>query len=176
MARKKKEKSSAPKLGAQYQAAKLGVQVLSLPANKLENQGFTRLAAESTWDIARGVYGPAYLQGAGVAVADTVLSSKMLHHANALSRRSVTAVAPEIYAAAMGARNSMATKKITGFSDDFTRVTTGYAPQSTTFNAADAFPYFGLKYGGWIVRKAANAVPAVGDKVKRFLSMAGVTL
>jgi len=166
MAKKKKEHSSAPKLGAQYQAAKLGVQIAGPPALRAITD--KKLGGAEFMVRQRN-----YQKGVLVSLLDH-WGSKKIHHAAALSRKSVTAIAPEAYATAGSAFDSDFDPQ-TSYALAQAR-TSGFNPQSLAFQVkgADAQTYFFLKYGGWAARKILTAT-RLNTPINKFLGMLGVT-
>ena len=167
MAKKTKEKSSAPKLGAQYQAAKLAVQIGGPPVYAAIQGKDAKFALER-------VKSPNYWKGAAVALADQ-WGSKKIGHAAALSRLSVTALLPEADATA-GSFLERGSEGFEGIYDEYQAKTTGYKPQTDSFAFFDTTKrYFLEKYGLGIGRKIVNKT-RIAEPVKKALSMMGVTL
>ena len=173
MAKKKKERSATPKLGATYQAAKLAVQIASPATDAIVTR------EPMTADTARAKLNTAYGQGMVIGIVDAA-ASKYIGHAGALSRKSITALAPEVYAvgsaAAYTASGEAGPNKIEEFNNQYVVRTTGYSPAFNDFGfRPENTIYFGLKYGGGIARKALNKTGFM-DPVKKALSMMGMTL
>ena len=105
MAKKKKERSSAPKLGATYQAVKLGVQLAS-PVTESAIEHGANLVPDLKFRATSPIARAAYAKGAGVALLDAWASRK-IGHAAALSRKSVTAWAPEALAVGKSVQDAL---------------------------------------------------------------------
>lgn len=165
MARKKKEKSSEPKLGAQYQAAKLALQVGSGPVYA----GAVQKTGSAVVDRLKS---SAYHKGVALGLLDQ-WGSKKLGHAGAISRRSVTAIAPEVIAGAEAA--TAANFDPLHAANRFNLNTDGYDFINDQFVFDQAKGYFVQKYGLGIVRKVANKT-RIAEPIKRFLGMMGVSL
>ena len=169
MAKKKKERSASPKLGAQYQAAKLGVAVAGGPAHSLlleksSEKAITRVSGRD------GNY--AWHKGVAVSLLDQY-GSKKLGHAAALSRGSITAMAPEIIEGIDGAQ--AADLDPVGSLSNVNAAFTGYSIQDNTFDAGRVSRYGLTKYGLGIGRKVVNKTRAA-EPIKKFLSMLGLSL
>ena len=168
MGKKKKERSSAPRLGSQYQALKLGVAIATPPAYSLAKESpesaITRVTGRD------GNY--AYAKGVAVSLLDQ-WGSKKLGHAAALSRYSVTALAPEILEGVDGAR--AANLDPVGSIANVNAAFTGYDIRDNSFFADRVKRYGVVKYGLGIARKAVNKT-RLAEPVKAALSMMGVTL
>ena len=172
MAKKKKERSSAPKLGAQYQAAKLVVQIAGPPARILVHPAVQDKDKQA--EVITEFKNRNYLKGVAVALIDQV-GSKKLGHAQALSRVAVTALGPEVYATAGSALDKDLDPDDTY--SEFQQRTTGYTPQNRQFSLKDsgAKSYFLSKYGLGIARKVVNRT-RIAEPVKKALSLMGVSL
>lgn len=163
---KKKEKAGPPKLGAQYQAVKLGVQLAGPPVDHAISNPQNIAAAE------RNLLGSrAYWEGAGVALVDQ-WGSKKIGHAAAISRNSVTALAPEFL---VGLRAVEAGGDTKGSISEYIARTDGFDSRSTTFDANRVKEYGVVKYGLGLGRKFVNGT-RIAEPVKRFLGMLGATL
>ena len=165
MPKKKKEPNAKPKLGATYQAAKLGLQIGGPPALSAWEQrtGAAVIDRFKSRD---------YQKGVAVALLDA-WGSKKIGHAAALSRKSVTAIAPEFLAGADAANRGNLGPIDTG--TFFLENTDGYSPTSDSFAVSRIRPYVAVKYGLAIGRKAARAlVPGVYDMVNSALGKLGV--
>lgn len=170
MARKKKEKkkerSSAPKLGAQYQAVKLGVQIAGPPA-------LAAFAAKDEKAALERVKSRNYQKGVFVSALD-FWGSRKIRHAAALSRHSATALAPEIYAT-LGSAYDQDFDPANSYAEAQQR-TSGYNPAADAFQLKDtaAQTYFLGKYGGWGLRKVLSAT-RLNEPINKFLSILGLT-
>ena len=165
MTKKKKERSSAPKLGATYQAAKLGLQVGGPVA-------YQALTDRSQAGFEFRLRSSNYHKGVAVSLLDA-WGSKKLGHAAAISRKSITAIAPEFLAGADAAER--ANLDPIGSGANFIENTSGYNPAPDSFNVSQAKGYFIQKYGLGIGRKVARAlVPGVYDMVNSALGKMGV--
>ncbi len=166
MAKKKKEKSSAPKLGAQYQALKLGVQLVGPPADHAISNPDNIVAAERNLLRSR-----AYWEGAGVALLDQ-WGSKKIDHAAAISRNSVTALVPEFLVGLRAVETGGDTK---GSISEYIARTDGFDSRTTTFDANRVKEYGIAKYGLALGRKFANKT-RFAEPIKRVLGMLGGSL
>lgn len=169
MAKKKKEKSSAPKLGSQYQAVKLGVAIAGGPAHALvieksPENAITRVTGRD------GNF--AYAKGVAVALLDQ-WGSKKLGHAAALSRKSVTALAPEVLELVDGAQN--ANLDPVGSVSNANAAFNGYNLVDNSFAASRVRRYGIMKYGLGFGRKIVNKT-RIAEPVKKFLGMLGGSL
>lgn len=162
---KKKEQSASPKLGAQYQAAKLGLQVIGPPVYT----AVTDKKAERALDVLK--HGP-YQKSVLVALADA-WGSKKLGHAGAISRNSLTAIAPEVLAGVEAAHE--ANLDPVGTAAGALARMDGYDVRSNTFEVGRVKTYAITKYSLGIGRKIVNKT-RIAEPVKQFLSMLGVTL
>ena len=168
MAKKEKERSSAPKLGAQYQAAKLGVQLAGPPVIHAFTNPKHEIAA-----IKNLVKSPGYLKSVAVALADQ-WGSKKLGHAAALSRHSVTALIPEVLA--VGDSATRADIDPQHSVQNFVSATDGLDTDTSTFSFNERIKTYGFtKYGLGIGRKVLNKT-RLAEPLKKALSMLGVTL
>ena len=168
MAKKKKERSSAPKLGALYQAVKMGVALAAPPAYSLvretREQAITRVTGRD------GNY--AYAKGIAVSLLDQ-WGSKKLGHAAALSRYSVTALAPEVLEGVDGAY--AANLDPVGSIANVNAAFNGYDIRDNSFFLSRVRRYGLTKYGLGLARKVVNKT-RIAEPVKQFLSMMGGTL
>lgn len=167
--KKKKERATGPKLGAQYQAAKLGVAVAAPPAwslaiEKSTDSAITRVTGRD------GNF--AYAKGLGVSLADQ-WGSKKLGHAAALSRKSVTAWAPEILEIGDGAQraNLDPAQSVANANAAFN----GYDIRDNSFLFQRVRRYGIVKYGLGVGRKIANKT-RIAEPLKRALGMLGGSL
>ena len=165
MAKKKKERSSAPKLGASYQAAKLAVQVGGPIA-------YQALTDRSQAGFVSRLKSSDYHKGVAVSLLDQ-WGSKKLGHAAALSRKSVTAWAPEVLAGVQAGQE--ANLDPIGTADLFVGNTSGYRFQDNIFHVDRVKGYAITKYGLGLARKVVNKT-RIAEPVKNALSLLGVTL
>lgn len=162
-------RSSAPKLGASYQAAKLGVALVGPPAYQI---AIGKSPAEQT---ARNIFSEgdhAYPKGVAVSLLDQ-WGSKKLGHAAALSRKSLTALAPEALEIVDAAQRTNLDPA--GSVREANMAFTGYNMGDRTFSADRVRRYAIAKYGLGIARKVLNKT-RIAEPVKAALSMMGVTL
>lgn len=164
---KKRETRRAPGLGATYQAAKLGVQVGFPPAQHAWSNPADRIGAVVNLAKNRN-----YQKGVAVSLLDQ-WGSKKLGHAAALSRKSVTALAPEIWAAAASIDETNADP--VPAMERWVARTTGFG----SFGSSDQYgllrPYVVAKYGLGIGRKLVNKT-RLAEPIKQFLGMLGAAL
>lgn len=172
MAKKKKERSSAPKLGAAYQATKFGLQV----ASPVIDSGF-QAAGGGGFDLQlRNHLGDPtnrnnYLKGVSVALLDA-WGSKKAHIANAISRNSVSAIAVEALTGwEAGSEADLDPQNSLG---NFSAKTDGYHPQDGQFSFDTAKPYLIRKYVAAAARYALTRLPFVGRPIHKFTAMLGV--
>jgi len=167
-------RSASPKLGATYQAAKLANYAASAGVNAAIQQGFTQGAADQTFARMKET---AFIKGAAVSGLDFMVSRK-IHHANALSRKSLTAWAPEVFAIADTA--IAAREGSPGWPGHYARVKTGFAPGVLQgFQPIDkTMLYFGGKVLGGVIRKLSTAGPlrSASAPVKKILGSMGGAL
>ena len=166
MPKKNKEPKAKPGLGATYQGAKLVAQ-LAAPAYPVV---VNREPATRALDVVKTRQ---FQKGAIVALVDQ-WGSKKLGHAAALSRKSVTAWAPEFDAVALSAIDTALEPE--NAYRDFEIKTTGFNPQTAGFAITDQTKrQYLLKYGLGLGRKLVNKTRLM-EPVKKALSMMGVTL
>ena len=169
MPKKRKEPNAKPKLGATYQATKMLVQIGGPPAYGAIQGGGT-LEERVKFQVLR----PGYHKSVAVALVDA-WGSKKLGHAQALSRKSITAWAPEVFATGGSAIDADFDPANTY--NEFQSTTTGYQPSTQTFSTK--FPktrtYFLAKYAGGIGRRIVNQT-RIAEPVKKALGMLGVAL
>lgn len=163
------------KIGAAYQNAKMGLQVLSPVVDQLTGVVDKQVTLSTIPANLKTKITLSYGVGAGSAIAQRYVDSRF-KQANALSQRSVTAWAPEIYAGLESANYWRSGGGVRGGARYFTLKTTGYDPMAGNFDIANATPYLALKYGGLAARKLSTKFPAIGDPIKKGLKMVGLTL
>lgn len=170
--KKKKERSSAPRLGQTYQAVKLGASVAFGP-------GYAAIKERSAENVITRITGRdgnfAYAKGVAVSLADQ-WGSKKIGHAAALSRRSITAWAPEVEVGLRASGNLAWAKDdpigvVMNVNTDFT----GYDTRAHTFDVGRPIRYGAIKYGLGIGRKVVNKT-RIAQPLKKALGMMGVTL
>ena len=165
MAKKKKERSSAPKLGVTYQAAKLGLQV----GGPFAYQAYTD-PSQAGFEFR--LRSRNYQKGVAVSLIDQ-WGSKKLGHAQALSRKSITALAPEVLAGLDAAHRGDLDPVNSGAA--FIQNTSGYDPIPDSFSTDSVKSYLVQKYGLGVARKVVNKT-RLAEPFKRALSMMGVSL
>ena len=169
-----------PRMGAIYQTAKVTGQAAVpltdyalIPGPKTADGLILHARDHADFDLAKGY---------AVAAADAALSkSRLVGHAGALSRKSVTALAPEAYLALQGVEDARAKLSPQVIHNNASIATMGYAPfeaKGTRFKwTNDRFrTYHKLKWGLAAVRAAANRTKIGGriaGPIKKVLSMLG---
>jgi hypothetical protein len=165
MAKKKKERSTAAKLGAQYTAAKHAATVLS-PLTDVGLLAATQKGSIDQNNVGASLHARAmtggYAGNLAVNAADAFLDRKF-GQAAALTRGSVTALVPEGYLAlASFARGG---KDIRAVHSNAVIVHQGYDPATGqgAFDDPNFRTYRLLKHGGQILRRLSTS--GVGKKV-----------
>lgn len=165
---KKKKHHSAPKLGAIYVNARAGAQVVGPLAYREWRFPAGGVGQQSLATIRAG----AYPRGVAVSLIDR-WGERKIGHAAALSRGSVTALAPEALAWGQAANDQNLDPEGTVVSAG--AYMNGYETRSGIFNINLAKPYLTSKYGLAFFRRVANRT-RLAEPIKAGLAMVGGTL
>jgi len=164
---------STPAIGSAYQDGKLGAQLLVPVVDSAAQAGHGGVSAFRT-QLENHFVNPGnrnnYLMGTAVSVADYI-GSKKVGHAAALSRGSVTAWAPEIYA---GIKGFSSGGSVLQRAEQGLATTNGYLASDGSFDAARVVPYAAVKYGGAVLRKVLVKAK-LSKPISKALGMVGAT-
>lgn len=164
---------STPAIGSAYQDGKLGAQLLVPVVDSAAQAGQGGVSAFRT-QLENHFVNPGnrnnYLMGQAVGVVDYI-GSKKVGHAAALSRGSVTAWAPEIYA---GIKGFSSGGSVLQRAEQGLATTNGYLASDGSFDVGRVWPYALIKYGGAVARKAAVKTKLI-KPISKALGMFGVT-
>ena len=174
-------KAITGKLGTAYQSAKFSVQLASPVTTEIAVRGFSREALNGIRArIDDQAHRSAYLRGMAVGTLDAY-ASRRFKVAGALSRGSVTAIAPEVYAGLQAAASSSGLSDIQQLNRTYTFVTSGYDPLTPGFPLADSriATYHFMKWGGVALRMARSRSAFLGkvlNPVSKALNAVGLSI
>ena len=175
------KRSSGERIGAAYLNAQLGQRLASPlidPAIRIA-KGYRPTSAQLISQTkTRLTSGGDYAKNVAIAVGDRWLDKKT-GQANALSRGSVTAWAPEVYDGLKVIDDVRAKKSAVDIHAAYTQRNTGYDPRGPDFAITNDFVTKRiLKHGGQAVRFVANRTKigqTITRPLKKVLSAAGAT-
>ena len=181
----------APKIGAQYTAAKRGLKVISPATSEVLRKarvrtrtGTAKIFSEDTLkQIGNKVATGAYAANLGIEILDTVVDRKTAQ-AGALTRGSVTAIIPEVFTGFVmldrDIPGGIPAQRAEQMHSAFVETQNAYNVLADQFLVSDNFKnYRLLKHGGQAVRMFVNKTSVgkrIGKPLKQVLKMVDLTI